>query len=632
MMYPSRHDRGIIALLLAFFMGADTGHIDAAETAPNFIVIVADDLGYNDLSCMGQTRFQTPHLDARAQQGMRFTQFYAGCTVCGPSRACLLTGQHTGHVFQRFNGQIQFREDPLDITIASRLKSQGYRTAMIGKSGLSCNSNDGNLPSRKGFDYFMGFTSHGAAHRYYPRQLWRDGILASYPDNQGKEGSVYTGDLFLEASLNWIDENQEAPFFLHLALQQPHADLQVPDAYRNKYIGRCEESPAPGGHYRAETHPKATFVGMIDYLDQSVGKIIQKLRDLKIDSNTVVFFTSDNGPHFEGGHSPEALDSNGIYRGGKRDLYEGGIRVPMIAWWPGHIPAEQTSSIASAFWDLPATMCDLAGLDIPESFDGISLVPTLLAKGSQSQHDYLYWEFYERGGKQAIRMGRWKGIRLEVSNDPNGPLEVYDLENDPSETQDLAGSHPEVAEQLNDWIKRAHTPSEAISFASGARAKQRTQGKRVENVDWLERQHWKVVEASSESKSNGRTVDKIIDGDAMTHWHTNFTGETPSHPHWFVIDLGESFALHSAGFLCRQDGSRNGMIGEVEIQISDTLTFASEGQRFQLTGSIHEQRVELSGTGRYIKVIAHSELSGQKYASLSEFNLEAKKLPGLNDT
>lgn len=603
---------------------------------PNIIVIVADDLGYNDLSCMGQTFFTTPNLDKMASEGMRMTQFYAGCTVCAPSRACLLTGQHTGHVYQRFNGPVQFREDPLDLTIATRLQSVGYRTAMIGKSGLSCNSDDLDLPHRKGFDHFCGFVSHGAAHRYYPPSLVKNGEQLKYKNNHGKEGETYSGDVFLQETLAWINDNQSEPFFLHLALQQPHADLQVPAAYREKFIGRYDETPNKDGHYRGETHPKATFVGMIDYLDQSVGQILDELRRLKIDKNTLVLFTSDNGPHFEGGHSPDALDSNGIYRGGKRDLYEGGIRVPLIAWWPGTIAPGQTSDHLSAFWDIPATACELADLPIPEDFDGISFVPTLLKdQASQKQHDYLYWEFYERGGKQAVRSGDWKAIRLNVSASPDGPLELYHLSHDPTESTDVADKHPEVVKRMASLMAEAHTPSESITFRDGPTKKKKenegsarknptkARGNRIQ-TGWIDRSEWKVVQCSSQSASNARTIEMILDDAPRTHWHSNYKDASSSHPHWFVIDLGRSYNLAGAGFLCRQDGQLNGAFEKVTILVSETPQFSSDGFSAQLDESLDEQFVEFTARGRYVKVIAESEINGMRYASLAEFNLRAQ--------
>jgi len=458
-------------LVAAGLVGGKVGAADDSQTQniasqmPNIIWIVADDLGYNDFSCMGQKNFKTPRVDSMAKNGMKFTQFYAGSTVCAPSRACFLTGQHTGHVYQRFNGKVAFREDPLDYTIASMLQSAGYKTAMIGKSGLSCNDDDAELPNRKGFDHFFGFISHGAAHRYYPPEMIRDGEVVAYKANHGKEGAVYSGDEFLSDSLQWLDQEKGNPFFLHLSLQQPHADLQVPDEYRQKFIGNFEEKPSRGGHYRVEAHPKATVAAMITYLDETVGKVVDKIDQLGLAEQTLIMVTSDNGPHSVGGHHAENFDSNGPLRGGKRDLYEGGIRVPLIAYWPGKIAAGSTSDMICASWDFPATACELAGIDPPRETDGVSLLPTLVKSGTQEQHEYLYWEFYERGGKQAVRAEDWKAVRLNVGRNPNGPLELYDLAKDVGEKHDVASQHPAVVERMAALMASAHTPSEIVSFS-----------------------------------------------------------------------------------------------------------------------------------------------------------------------
>lgn len=434
---------------------------------PNIVLILADDLGYGDLGCYGQKNFATVRIDQLAAEGMRFTQHYAGSTVCAPSRACLMTGLHTGHAYQRFNGSIEFRADPQDLTVATLLQRAGYHTALIGKSGLSCNSDDGGLPNRKGFAHFFGYTSHAEAHRYYPRFLWRNGKRIAYPGNHGKEGDHYSGDLFREEALAYLDERarEDRPFFLHLSLQQPHADLAVPSAWREPLLDKYEEIPYAGGHYRGETHPKATFAGMIAHLDATVGAVIDKLRSLGMAEDTLVLFSSDNGAMSEGGWSRSYFQSSGALRGGKRDLYEGGVRVPLIAWQPGVIAAGHTTTHISAFWDFLPTACELAGVAAPPGIDGISYAPTLRGIGDQSQHDYLYWEFYEQGGKQAVRQGLWKAIRLDVGANRAGPVELYHLGRDPGELRDVATEFPEAAERLARLMDEAHTPSEVVSFA-----------------------------------------------------------------------------------------------------------------------------------------------------------------------
>jgi arylsulfatase A-like enzyme len=619
------------SLFTAFLILAAIGHAFPCSMAvaqseqqrkqPNIIWIVADDLGYNDLSCMGQKNFSTPNIDRMAAEGMTFTQFYAGCTVCAPSRACFMTGLHTGHVYQRFNGPIQFREDPLDPTIGSFLKSAGYETAMIGKSGLSCNSDDGELPNRKGFDYFFGFTSHREAHRYYPKHLWKNGEQLEYR-NEGFEGETYSGDEMLRESLDWIQANRGRPFFLHMSLQQPHADSAVPKKYRDMFLGKFgEEKPYPEGqHYRPETAPKATVAGMITYLDESVGKVIAKVKELGIEDNTIVMFTSDNGPHQEGGHHYDNFDSNGPFRGGKRDMYEGGIRVPLIAWGPGNVVAGKTSDHISAFWDLPATACELAGIEMPVEHDGISFVPTLKGQ-QQKKHLYLYWEFYEQGGKQAIRHDNWKGIRLNVGADRNAPIALYNLENDPGESVNVADQFPKVAYLLERYIEDAHTPSEVVSF--GEKKKKLNPVQRIEGGATLDRETWQVVEVDSESTHNGRLIGNILDDDISTIWHTQWQGGAPSHPHSFVIDLGVAKSISGVRLINRNEGD-NGMVGDFDVYISDTAEFDSpvHSGTFEKTRDEQRSEFEAPSTGRFVKFVAKSSLNGKEFTSIAEFNLE----------
>lgn len=463
-----------------FFMGADqkdvfangkgsTTQLEAVRSSkPNIIFILADDFGYNDVSFNGQKNFQTPALDRMASEGLFFTNHYAGSTVCGPSRAALLTGNHTGRVYQRGNAWIEFRPDPKDITIATRLQNAGYHTAMIGKSGVAVNSNNAHLPNNKGFDYFFGFLAHAAAHRFFPRELHRNGEVVLYPQNEGHTGEVYSGDVFLDDALRYIDKQSETgnPFFLHLAIQQPHADLSVPDEFREPFRGRFEENPIEFWSYRQTEYPAATYAAMIVYVDHTVRRILQKLRELSIDQNTLVIFSSDNGSYSEGGYHYSMHNSNAPFRGGKRDLYDGGIRVPTIAWWPGTIPAGIRSDHISAFWDFPPTALELAGVEVPDYMDGISYLPALLGlEDQQTSHKFLYWEFYEEGGKQAVRYGQWKAIRLNVKEDRNGSIELYNIVEDPAESRNLAEKFPEIVSRIAEFMSNAHETPEFDGFS-----------------------------------------------------------------------------------------------------------------------------------------------------------------------
>lgn len=458
-------------VLLALLLSMAAFGVAGTPQRPNFIFILADDLGYGDLGCYGGKNIETPRLDRMAAEGMRFTQHYAGSTVCAPSRACLLTGQHTGHVYQRANGDIEFREDPLDHCIARDFRTAGYTTALIGKSGLSCHSLDGLLPNRKGFDHFFGFIDHRSAHRHYPPSLWRNGKEINYPGNHGKEGDVYSGELFIEDALRFLDANRERPFFLHLALQQPHLGLHVPPGWRERYEGRFDESiPFHPGHYRGEKRPNATYAGMVSHLDHGIGRLLDKLEELGLAKNTLVLFASDNGHEDSGKWRNASFDSNGPLRGGKRDLYEGGIRVPMIAWWPGVVAAGGESDHVSAFWDFAPTACELAGFTMPSPLDGISYAPTLLGEGAQAEHDDLYWEFYERKGKAALRWGDWKGVRLNVNTANPSPLELYDLTVDLGEENNVAERRPEIVREIERRMAANHEPTER--FRLGPKSKQ----------------------------------------------------------------------------------------------------------------------------------------------------------------
>jgi hypothetical protein len=310
-------------------------------------------------------------------------------------------------------------------------------------------------------------------------------------------------------------------------------------------------------------------------------------------------------------------------------------RSILLAWWPGTIASGQKFDHLSAFWDIPATACELADLPIPEDFDGISFVPTLLKdQASQKQHEYLYWEFYERGGKQAVRSGDWKAIRLNVSENPDGPLELYHLGDDPAESTNVADKHPHVVKRMANMMAEAHTPSQSISFRNGPIKKKnendgsvqkpptKSKGDRVQ-TSWIDRSEWKVIPCSSQSVSNARTIDKILDDAPKTHWHSDYKDASSSHPHWFVIDLGRSHDLAGAGFLRRQDGQLNGAFEKVTILVSESPQFSSDGISAQLQESLDEQFVEFTARGRYVKVLIESEINGMRHASVAEFNLRA---------
>jgi len=428
------------------------------HTKPNIIFILADDLGYGDLGCFGQKKIQTPNIDRMAAEGLRFTDAYAGSTVCAPSRCCLMTGRHTGHALVRGNARVPLR--PHDVTVAERLKLAGYATGIIGKWGLG-EPNSTGVPNRQGFDHWFGYLNQRHAHNYYPAMLWRNETpvrLRNEVDHfvRGRDRSPggvattrvdYSHDLFAADALKFVRRHKHNPFFLYLALTIPHANneagakgMEVPD----HGIYATEDWPDPQKGHAA----------MITRMDRDVGRLFALLKELAIDNNTIVFFTSDNGPHREGGARPEFFDSNGPLRGIKRALYEGGIRVPAIARWPGHVAPGTTSNHPWAFWDFLPTACELAGVAAPGDIDGVSFFPALLGK-PQKRPPFLYWEFHERAFVQAVRMGKWKGVRYGTAE----PLELYDLAADIGETKDVAAQHPDIVARIEAYLATARTDS-----------------------------------------------------------------------------------------------------------------------------------------------------------------------------
>ena len=398
-------------------------------------MILTDDLGYGDLGCYGQERVQTPNLDRLAEEGVRFSQSYGGSPVCAPSRWCLMTGLHTGHARTLTNEALLYPEDH---TVAELLKSAGYTTAGIGKWGLG-GPDAAKLPNDAGFDQWFGYLDQTAAHEYYPEYLWRNREMCRIEANaEGRKGA-YSHDLFTEEALSFIRSNQHTPFFLYLAYTIPHANNELYDTTKN---GMEVPSDEP---YSGEPWPQVEkrFAAMVTRMDRDVGRLVQLLQELGLDQDTVIFFTSDNGPHREGGHRARFFESAGGLRGVKRELYEGGIRVPLLVRWPGRIPPDTVSDHVCALWDFPATAAEIAGVDVPVSTDGLSVLPALLGQ-PQPVHEYLYWAFqvgYDVA--EAARMGDWKGIRHN-----QGAMELYDLLADAGETQDVATMRPEIVDAI----------------------------------------------------------------------------------------------------------------------------------------------------------------------------------------
>ncbi len=416
---------------------------------PNIIFIMADDMGYGDLGSYGQTVIKTPNLDQMAKEGLRFTNCYAGSTVCAPSRSVLMTGQHTGHTTVRGNfgkfgvvglaggeGRVPLNKE--DVTVAEILKQTGYTTGITGKWGLGEPDTSGH-PNDQGFDEWFGYLNQRRAHSYYPDFLWKNKEKVILPGNQNGKQETYTHDLFTEFALDFIKRNQDRPFFLYLPYTVPHSRYEIPDT-------------APYSN-QPWTDDEKVHAAMITRLDRDVGLLIQSLKDLNLDEKTIVFFCSDNGAaeRWEG-----RFDSSGTLQGRKRDMYEGGLRTPMIVRWPGTVAAGQTSDVTWYFADVMPTLAELGNAEIPDNIDGLSVLPTILGKHQDLSKRYLYWEFFENGFQQAVRQGNWKAIRLALGK----PLELYDLSKDEDESDNIALKRPDVVSRFETILANARSPSE----------------------------------------------------------------------------------------------------------------------------------------------------------------------------
>ncbi|MDO5980230.1 arylsulfatase [Flavivirga spongiicola] len=513
-----------LVIICAAFCSCITKEKEPAKNAekPNIIYILADDLGYGELGAYGQTKIETPNIDELASRGMLFTQHYSGAPVCAPARSVLMTGKHMGHSYIRGNDEWNTRGEKGDvwnykkvvkdstlegqrpfpketITIASLLKNSGYKTGMFGKWGLGAPHTE-SIPTKMGFDYFFGYNCQRQAHTYNPVHLYENDLRYHLTANDtiapstklGKDEDpyalesyekynqpVYAPEISFEKLISFVDSTKEAPFFLYWASPIPHAPLQAPKKWVDHYVEKFGgEEPysakykkgSRNGGYFPNRYPHATYAAMISYLDENVGKLVAHLKKIGKYDNTIIMFTSDNGPTYNGGTDSPWFNSGGPFNSeygrGKGFLHEGGIRVPMIASWPGKIKAGTTTSHISAFWDVMPTLCDIAKIESPKDTDGISFKNTLITgneENSQREHEYLYWEYPEYSGQVAVRMGKWKILWKNIKKG-NKAIELYDLDNDLAETNNIADKHPEIVENLFEIIKREHKTPENETF------------------------------------------------------------------------------------------------------------------------------------------------------------------------
>ncbi len=453
----------IFPIALAFLtLSSAKKENNVSISKPNIIYIMADDLGYGDLGCYGQKIIPTPNLDKMAAEGLLFTDFYSGSTVCAPSRCALMTGKHMGHALIRGNGEFPVRAD--EKILPKVMNENGYSTGMYGKWGLGQFNNTGS-PEKQGWDEFLGYTNHQHAHRFYTNNLWtiKDNKCVEYP----MDSLQHSHPVISNAALDFVKNHQKNPFFMYWAITMPHAEMYAPSETLKKYLKADGSSIFPENKpfvqtnlkarsYRSQDKANANTAAMIEHLDSDIGRLMALLKELGLEKNTYVFFTSDNGPHNEGGREMEFFDSNGKLKGFKRDLYEGGIRVPMIAWG-ANVPVGKQTNEPLANWDVLPTLTDLIKAKAPENIDGISFANILEGKKIKQKHDYLYWEFFERGFDQAVRKGNWKAVKQSKKEDK---IELYDLSKDLSETTDLAAKYPNIVAKMGKIMSEARIDSD----------------------------------------------------------------------------------------------------------------------------------------------------------------------------
>ncbi|QGJ71006.1 N-acetylgalactosamine-6-sulfatase [Planctomycetales bacterium 10988] len=474
----------LLNLTLSFLLISTSLPLNAEQQPPNIVLIVADDLGYQELGSYGQKWIETPNLDRLAKEGIKFTQFYSGSPVCAPSRCCLMTGKHSGHAYIRNNSNPPGRErneeesifpgqNPIpasEVTIAEMLKPLGYATAAIGKWGLGPEFTSGD-PLNQGFDFFYGFNCQVHAHNHYPRFLWKNHEKEFFPGNDRVlTGDTFSQDRFKEEAIQFIEDHHKQPFFLYLPFAIPHLAIQAPQSSIDPYLEKIPEEEYKHKGYIEHPTPRAGYAAMITHMDRDIGSILETLKKHNLTDNTIVFFTSDNGPTYNrlGGSDSEFFESAGPLREFKGSVYEGGIRVPLIAWSPKRMKPGRTSNHLSAFWDFLPTIAELTGATPPELIDGISFAPTLLSQGKQKSHEFLYWEFPAYSGQQALRMGHWKAVRQNMLRGkkklPLKPIELYHLKTDIGEEQNVADQFPAIVKKMEQVMKEQHTPSELFPF------------------------------------------------------------------------------------------------------------------------------------------------------------------------
>ncbi len=603
---------------------------DAASRKPNIVYIMSDELGYFELSCMGHPHLATPHVDRMAAEGVRFTQALAGSPLCAPTRCCLMTGKHSGHTSVRRNdGGTPMRAG--EPTIASVLKQAGYATGGFGKWGCGGRGSEG-VPETHGFDVFLGYYDQVHAHSYYTPYLIRNSEEVPLPGNHGlSQGKTYSHYVIMDEAKKFIRANQDRPFFCYLPITPPHGIFDIPDDDPAWALFKDKPWPLPARRYAA----------MVSMVDRKVGEILALLKALGLDRDTIVFFCGDNGgmdyfasqDHPRGFHAPNVNPRTGqAFRGQKGQLYEGGLRIPMIARWPGHIAPGRVSDFLWYFPDVLPTAAELAGTAPPADIDGVSILPELVgaraAGRAQQQHEFLYWEL---GGQTAVRMGQWKAIQPRK----NRPWELYDLSTDLSERGNVAQAHPQVLAKMQAFARESHQPARPGRYANRALENKDRRAKFGDvRPPAAKPRHWpteglipakecKLIYVNSESRYNGKLARNAIDGDPRTHWHTQFRDATPAHQHELVIDLGAEREIRGFRYLARQDRGWNGAFKDCEFYVANTPDgFDKPVVKATFRKTREAQDVQCPPVrGRYVKVRVRSEVNSGPWASAAEIGV-----------
>jgi arylsulfatase A-like enzyme len=631
-MYRKANPMSLWFSILLLALGQTSGSAQERPGKPNVVYIMADELGYYELSCMGNPHIQTPHIDRLAASGIRFTQGLAGSSVCAPTRACLMTGKHSGHTSVRSNGG----GTPLragEPTVASVLKNVGYATGGFGKWGCGGRGSTG-VPEEHGFDVFLGYYDQVHAHSYYPKYIVRNSREVVLEGNRGgSEGKTYSHYVIFNAALDFIETNRNQPFFCYLPITPPHGIFDIPD-----------EDPA-WALYRDRDWPEQAkrYAAMVSMVDRQVGQVVSLLERLNLSQQTILFFCGDNGgadyfpspDHPRGFHGANVNPHTGEpFRGRKGTLYEGGLRIPMMVSWPGHIKGNRTSDLLWYFPDVMPTLAELTGASVPGDIDGLSIVPTLLgeeaAGRSQEQHAYLYWEL---GNQTAVRMGSWKAIQPKK----NGPWELYDLSQDVSETNNLASSRPNILAKMQAQAQAAHEPVREGVFHDRAIHERDRQAKfgdtrqprrSFQAVPFPTRglvppDRIKLIHFSSEAAGGNKRASHALDGDPATHWHTEFQPTRPEHPHELVLDLGAPYTVTGFRYLARQDPGWNGAFKACEFYVSnDAHDFRQPVLTTEFKKDKQPQQVTCPPTrGRYVRINILSEVNGGPWASAAEIGI-----------